>query len=261
MDLCNTSSSNEVLFSRQPCSQQILVKPLLHRLPHSPSQAQRGAIRTKIGVDNTNTTCTYTLKPPHALLWGGIKRNKATSWCPHSLESQIRNNGCLCLGKIVIYLIMSNKQRWRARCYISIALKLIRTFSHVLSGGWYSRSQTYGPGGDCGLARFLISCEKLFYGPVGNAITSHQALCTPAIQPVRRGTALLPRQKCSPFQHKEPLITRCATLGAIVSRCWLCTRRRPMRYEQVAALEACEVAVIVQFWGPSTQIMKRGRRK
>lgn len=164
-------------------------------------------------------------------------------------------------GKIVICLIMRNEQRWRARCYISTALKLIRTFSHVLSGGWYSCSQTYGLGCDCGLARFLISCGKLFYGPVGNAITSHQALCTPTIQPVRRGTAFLPRQKCSPFQHKEPLITRCAILVAIVSRCWLHTRRWPMKDEHVAALEACEVLVIVQFWGSSTRIMERERRK
>lgn len=65
----------------------------------SPSQGQREAIHTKISVDSTNTTCTYTLKPSHALLWGGIKKNKATSCCLHCLESRIRNNGCLCLGK------------------------------------------------------------------------------------------------------------------------------------------------------------------
>lgn len=122
-------------FPTQLCSQQILVKPLLHWLPHSPSQAQQGAIHTKISVDSTKTSCTYTLKPSQALLWGGIKRNKATSCCLHSLEPQRRNNGCLCLGKIVICLIMSNGARWRARRYISTALNVIRTYLHVLSGG------------------------------------------------------------------------------------------------------------------------------
>lgn len=69
------------------------------------------------------------------------------------------------------------------------------THSHSLSEKGYNHSQTYNLGWDCGLARFLISCGKLLYVPVGNAITFHQALCTPTIKPVRRRTALLPRLK------------------------------------------------------------------